>query len=76
MPTSTPRSKVPAKARPTSNASLAAKMAGIEERLAAVEEIVNAAKARQQKAAAAKLAQNPEQLAALKALIDMAEGGA
>jgi hypothetical protein len=53
--------------------AISKRLDAFDERLKAVEEIVGAAKRKQQQAAAAKLAQNPEQLNALKELLAMAE---
>lgn len=60
-------------AHPTSNAKLAQKVEDLDKRLAALEEVIDTAKAKQQREAAAKLAQNPEQLKQLQELIELAK---
>lgn len=59
-------------ARPTSNATLVRRMDELDERVKALEDMVEAAKQRQQQMAAQQLAQNPEQLAQLRTVLDMA----
>jgi hypothetical protein len=53
--------------------ALAKRLDAFDDRLRAVEDLVGAAKRKQQQAAAAKLAQNPEQLSALRDLLALAE---
>lgn len=53
--------------------TLADQVADLNSRVAALEELVEAARNRQQQAAAAALAANPAQMQALQALLDMAK---